>query len=360
MLERPSLTDHALRTAARLLGRLPEPAVRRLAGPAVSVEGVPLDPTVQVSLKVMNSSPGAHFETMPVAEARAVIEEEAWTFASSLQLPGIEEIDIPTRGGSVRARVYPGAGQDRPNGVLVYFHGGGWVLGSLASGDSVCRTLAARARVTVVSVDYRLAPEHPFPAGVNDCLDAFRWVRDHAATFGSTPDRVAVGGESAGGNTAAVVALDTRDDGGSGSGPAFQLLFFPVTDLSRKSRSYELFSDGFFLTEAQMDWYAEHYTSGGDSLADPRISPLLTDDLSDAAPAYVAVAGFDPLRDEGVAYASRLREAGVPVALVEHRHQIHGFVNACGVTREGLAAVHDAADHLLAALTSPTAPLASR
>ncbi len=329
--------DHAMRYAARALGALPTGIVRTLAGAPVVIDGNELDPTVQVSLRVMNAAPGAKFEEMPLDEARASIDLEAWTFASTQAVSVIQDITIPTRDGSVAARVYrPGSASER-RGALVYFHGGGWVVGSLDSTDAVCRTLARETGMTIVSVAYRLAPEHPFPAGVHDCIDAFRWVRDHARDFDASPAQVAVGGESAGGNVAAVTSLVTRDD--AAGAPFGQLLFCPVTDLSRKADSYALFRDGFFLTEAQMDWYSAHYLSGGGSAEDPMVSPLLAADLAGVAPAYVAVSGFDVLRDEGIAYAERLRDAGVPTELVNHTAQIHGFVNACGVTRDARAAL---------------------
>lgn len=336
----PRPQDHLLRIGARALGSLPPRLLRAANGPAVVIDGNVLHPAVQTSLKVMNSSPGAHFEDLPLDEARAHIELEAWTFASSTRLAERREITIPTREGSVPGRVYRSRTDRTASGVLVYFHGGGWVLGSLDSGDAACRTLAKATGMTVVSIDYRLAPEDPFPAALHDSVDAFRWVRDHAAELGGTPDAVGVGGESAGGNLAALVAIVARDD--PDGAPAFQILFCPVTDLSRKARSYELFRDGFFLTEAQMDWYAAHYLRGGGSADDPLVSPLLTDDLAGVAPAYVAVSGFDVLRDEGVAYAHRLEDAGVPTSLVVHTGQIHGFFNACGALRDAREAVADA------------------
>ncbi|WZH37803.1 MAG: alpha/beta hydrolase [Microbacterium enclense] len=337
---RPRFSDRLLRVGARALGSLPPAVLRAAAGAPVTIDGNALHPAVQTSLKVMNSSPGARFEELPLPDARAHIEREAWTFASGTRLAQREDISIPTRDGAVRGRVYR-ARLDRPaRGTVVYFHGGGWVLGSIDSGDAVCRTLAVTTGMTVVSVDYRLAPEFPFPRGMNDAVDAFRWTRDNAARWGGTPGTVGVGGESAGGNLAAIISNVARDD--DAGAPAFQILFCPVTDLSRKRRSYALFRDGFFLTETQMDWYAAHYLSGGGSADDPLVSPILTDDLAGVAPAYVAVSGFDVLRDEGVDYAARLEAAGVPTTLVTHTGQIHGFFNACGALRDAREAVAEA------------------
>lgn len=350
---RPRPHDHLLRAGARALGALTPRALRALAGTPVEIDGNELHPAVQVSLRVMNDAPGARFEQLPLAEAREHIEREAWTFASTTRLAQRDDISIPTRDGAIAGRVYR-ARTDRPApGVVVYFHGGGWVLGSLDSGDAACRTLAATSGMTVVSVDYRLAPEAPFPHGLHDSIDAFRFVRDTAERFGAAPATVGVGGESAGGNIAALTSIVTRDD--DAGAPAFQILFCPVTDLSRKRRSYDLFRDGYFLTEAQMDWYAAHYLRDGATGDDPLVSPILTDDLSGVAPAYVAVSGFDVLRDEGVDYAERLTAAGVATRLVVHTGQIHGFFNACGALREAREAVADAGRWALQTLAATRA-----
>ena len=342
--------DHLLRWGARALGSMPPAVLRSVSGSPVVIDGNTLHPAVQTSLRVMNDSPGAHFERLPLDEARAHIELEAWTFAGTTRLAQREDIEIPTRAGSVPGRVYR-ARLDRPSpGTVVYFHGGGWVLGSVDSADATSRTLAKTTGMTVVSVGYRLAPEDPFPAGLEDCIDAFRWVRDNAARYGGAAATVGVGGESAGGNVAAVTSIVTRDD--AEGAPAFQILLCPVTDLSRKHRSYELFADGFFLTDAQMDWYAAHYLSGGGRADDPLVSPLLTDDLGGLAPAYVAVSGFDVLRDEGVAYARRLEQAGVDTTLVTHTGQIHGFFNACGALKDARDAVSDAGTWALERLSA--------
>jgi len=334
---RPRPQDHLLRWGARALGAMPAPVLHSVNGDPVVIDGNTLHPAVQTSLRVMNGSPGAHFERLPLDEARAHIELEAWTFAGTTRLAQREDITIPTRAGSVPGRVYR-ARLDRPSrGTIVYFHGGGWVLGSVDSADATSRTLAKTTGMTVVSVGYRLAPEDPFPAGVEDGIDAFRWTRDNAHRFGGTAETVGVGGESAGGNLAAVISLVARDD--AEGAPAFQILFCPVTDLSQKHRSYELFADGFFLTAAQMDWYTEHYLRGGGRTDDPLVSPLRADDLGGLAPAYIAVSGFDVLRDEGIAYARRLEEAGVDTTLVTHPGQIHGFFNACGALKDARDAV---------------------
>ena len=191
----------------------------------------------------------------------------------------------------------------------------------------------------MLAVDYRLGPEHRFPAAVEDALAAFRWAHAEAATLGADPARIAVAGDSAGGNLAAVVAQLTAAE--DGPAPAFQALLYPVTDYSVKRRSYELFGEGFFLTREEMDWFRDNYFADSDQRSDPRASPLLAADLANVAPAHIVTAGFDPLRDEGEAYAQRLLEHGVPTTLRRERDLVHGFVNAVGLggrAREATAA----------------------
>jgi acetyl esterase len=211
--------------------------------------------------------------------------------------------------------------------LLVYLHGGGWVVGDLDTHDQPCRFLAREAGVRVLSIDYRRAPEHPFPTPLDDCVAATRFAIQEAHRFAADPARVAIGGDSAGGNLAAGVArLLTLEDGPR---PAFQLLIYPVTDLSRKRDSYRLFSDGFFLTEHQMDWYRNHYLADPGDATDPRASPILAPVVADLPPAHVVTAGFDVLRDEGEEYAALMRGAGVPVTSVREAGLIHGFSHAC-------------------------------
>lgn len=341
------------RQVLRLLGALPEWVQRRLAGPPVRIDGQQLRPEVQVALRLMKVAAGTTFEELPLAEGRAQISAEAWVFGDEPPVDEVTDISIPgVDATKIPGRLYRPAGLADGAAMLVYFHGGGWVLGGLDAADSVCRVLADHAGIVVLSVDYRLAPEHPFPAAINDALAAFRHAIADAANLGIDPARIAVGGESAGGNIAAVLARLATDDATVGSPPAFQLLFMPVTDLSKKHRSYELFADGFFLTEAQMDWYKAHYLEDPAQAADPRVSPLLAEDLSGLPPAYVVTAGFDPLRDEGEAYVRRLVDAHVPTAHRRLEGCIHGIVNATGVS----AAARDALVQAAGALRVGLAP----
>jgi acetyl esterase len=277
---------------------------------------------------------------MDVPNARTHIRSDAAVFEGpEVMLHQVEELSI---GDSLRARLYVPFDARERGPLLVFFHGGGFVVCDLGTHDNSCRFLARQAGLRVLSVDYRLAPEHRFPAAADDALTAFKWVRDHAAELGAEPARVAVGGDSAGGNLAAVVAQAMR----GGEGPAFQLLFYPWLDLSARRDSYRLFGQGFFLTEAQIDWYRAHYLGHDGEASDPRCSPALAENLAGVAPAYIATAGFDPLRDEGEEYASRLQDAGVRVALRRHSELIHGFINAVGVGQLGRDALLEAAGAL--------------
>ena len=207
--------------------------------------------------------------------------------------------------------------------VLVYFHGGGWVIGDLDTHDVLCRQLTAESGASVISVDYRLAPEHKFPAAVDDAWAATRWVVAHAAELNVDAERLAVGGDSAGGNLAAVVALLSRDQGG----PAIRLqaLLYPVTDSNTETGSYRDFAEGFLLTRESMKWFFNHYVSNEADVADWRVSPLRAPSLAGLPPTLIVTAGFDPLRDEGEAYAKRLRAAGVSVDAICFGGMIHGF-----------------------------------
>ena len=228
--------------------------------------------------------------------------------------------------GPIPLRVYRPAGvpASTPLAVLVFFHGGGWVIGDLETHDVLCRQLTAGSGVSVVSVDYRLAPEHKFPAAVDDAWAATRWVVAHAGELAVDASRLAVGGDSAGGNLAAVVALLARDKGAPAI--AVQVLIYPVTDLVGETRSYRDFAEGYLLTREGMRWFIAHYLTAEAEAADWRASPLRAQSLAGLPPALIVTAGFDPLRDEGEAYAERLRDAGVRVDSVCYGGMIHGFV----------------------------------
>ncbi len=242
------------------------------------------------------------------------------------------------------ARHYAPAGAPQP--LLVYYHGGGFVAGDLDTHDGLCRRICRDADMHVLSVDYRLAPEHPFPAAVDDAMAAFRWAYAHAAALGAMPGKVAVGGDSAGGNLAAVVGQMTAAAGGPA--PCAQILLYPPTDRTTTRPSLELFGDGFFLTRADIDWYHLQYTGSTIAQPDPAQNPLCAKDFSGLPPALVVTAGFDPLRDEGEAYADALRQAGVPVILKRFDGLLHGFCSMAdhqpGVRRRGCRDRHGLAN----------------
>ena len=286
--------------------------------------------------------------TLPYAQGRAAVDKmsedsEAPPPAVAATIDGT--IAVP--GAALKFRRY------RPLGVegsaiptLIYFHGGGWVVGNIDTHDSTCRRLANKSRCQVISVDYRLAPEHPFPTPTDDALAAFRHIRENAATFEADPARLAVGGDSAGGNIAAVICQACKQAGDPM--PAFQMLIYPATDARRQTESRRRFADGYFLTQDLMDWFLRAYAPAGADLADLRLSPLLAEDLSGLPPAFVLTAGFDPLRDEGRAYANRLIDAGVKTTYVNYPGTIHGFFSLTRFLKQGLKANDEAAAVLAA------------
>jgi acetyl esterase len=257
----------------------------------------------------------------------------------------IEDRTVPGPAGNLPVRVYTPV--DAKDGAtlasLVFYHGGGFVIGDLETHDDLCRGLANGSGCRVVAVDYRLAPEHPFPAAVEDCFAATRYVASHASAFGIDPARLAVGGDSAGGNLAAVVSQLAKVEGGPAI--AFQLLIYPVTQLGAdaETRSMRENGKGYFLEKEGMDWFTRCYAPDPRHRADPRLSPLLCTDLSGLPPAYVVTAGFDPLRDEGKDYADKLDAAGVPVTYVNYPGMVHGFFSMRGFIPKAREAVSAAA-----------------
>lgn len=328
MSSEASFSERVQGVVARGLLGLPAQAVRVLAGSRpVRIDGQELDAEVQLMLRLLGLTGGVPLEKLAPPEAREAIRGTSRALAGApLPVAHVEPRRIPGPAGEIPARLYRPYGGSDPRPLVVYFHGGGWVVGDLDTHDGACRFLAVYAGVNLLSVDYRLAPEHRFPAAADDAFAAFRFAVANAADLSSDPARVAVAGDSAGGNLAAVVARRAAREGGPK--PAFQLLLYPVTDLSTKHESYRLFGDGFFLTEKHMDWYRGHYLPDESAGRDPMASPLLADDLEGLPPAHVVTAGFDPLRDEGEAYARKLEAAGVAVTLRRYAGMIHGFVNA--------------------------------
>jgi acetyl esterase/lipase len=304
---------------------LPERVKRLLSGGrSLVIEGNTLDPTLQVCMAGYRLAgiTGMVIDD-DVARSRAMFSNNLAALAGPRIPVDVAELTIPGPAGPLGVRHYRAAGDPAP--ALVYFHGGGYVLGDLDGYDSVCRQMCRDAGTHVFSVDYRLAPEHPAPAAVDDCVAAFRWIVEHAGVLDVRPDRVAVGGDSAGGGLAAAVTQLSRHDGPV---PALQLLLYPWTDISGTTRSRTLFASGLGLCDHDLAWFGERYLDGSVVAADdPRVSPGRATDLSGLPPALVVTAGFDPLRDEGNAYAAALAAAGVPVDLREMGPMTHGFIN---------------------------------
>jgi acetyl esterase len=315
------------RAVLRAVLALPAPLKRRLAGAPVVRGGQTLDLDTQLLLRLDERDPDPPLRALTPEQARARLRRSAYMVSSPrpAAVAELRELTLQAAGAPLRARLYvPGeAAANEPGPLVVYYHGGGWVVGDLESHDDLCRLLARSSGARVLSVDYRLAPEHPFPAPVEDALAAFREAVARAEELGADPARIALAGDSAGGHLAAVTAQLARADP---QPPAFQLLIYPATDCAETSASRVAFAEGFFLTKEDMDWYEESCFGAADRF-DPRVSPLRADDLSGLAPALVVTAGFDPLRDEGEAYAQRLREAGVPAIARRHPGFVHGFTH---------------------------------
>ncbi len=349
----PRLPLHFERGALNRLGRAPQPVHRLIGVRAAPSDGVSLHPEAALTLRLLSIAPSSDFESMPLETGRALIDHDAAVLGGApLPMARVEGVRIPTPSGGIGGRLYVADERDTDR-LLVYFHGGGFVVGSLNSADTVCRFLARHAGVAVLSVDYRLAPEHPFPAAQEDALAAFRFAVDQADAWGHDPQLIAVGGDSAGATIATVLCHDLRASGTRN--PVFQLLFYPATDQVGSYPSHEEFAEGFFLTRAQTIWFRGLVLAGHDP-ADPRVSPQLAEDLTGLPRAYIAVAGFDILRDEGEAYARRLAQSGVPVALRRHEGLMHSFVNATGVSSACREAFVEACGALRAAVGGGLAP----
>ncbi|MBX5450693.1 alpha/beta hydrolase [Thermogemmatispora sp.] len=284
---------------------------------------MPLDPNLRIyldGLAAMNVPP---ISALSPQMAREAIAAQLATAQIKEPVARVEDRRIPGPAGEIPIRVYTPAGSG-PFPLLVFFHGGGWVICNLETHDGLCRSLANGSGCVVVSVDYRLAPEHKFPAAVEDCYAATCWVAEHAAELNGDAQRLAVGGDSAGGNLTAVVTHLARERGGPPL--VFQLLIYPATDFTAETPSRRENGQGYSLTLADMLWFANHYLNSPDEARNPLVSPMLREDLRGLPPALVITAEYDPLRDEGELYGERLREAGVPVTIHRYEGMIHGFL----------------------------------
>ncbi|RDH74516.1 alpha/beta hydrolase [Mycolicibacterium moriokaense] len=352
---RPTLADRVQKVAGgpilHAIARMPDRVKRLLlGGRSITIDGNTLDPTLQLALAMQHlSGREGLMLSEHVATARYRLNLAASQFPRVPADVTRSDVSIPGSGGDIPA-VHIRSNRDDGAPLLVFYHGGGFVVGGYESHGNLCEVICAEAGVHVLFVDYRLAPEAKAPAAVDDAYAAYRWACGHAAELGADAGRIAVGGDSAGGNLAAVVAQRARNDGAPP--PALQMLLYPITNFAGDTRSKGLFSDGFFLREWDMEFAHDKYL--GDSgiyPSDPRVSPLLADDLSGLPPALVVTAGFDPLRDEGRQYAEALRAAGNDVDAREYGSMIHAFPNFFGLGGPCLAATEEIISALRAHLS---------
>jgi acetyl esterase len=303
-----------------------------------------LDTDIKLFLERMVELNAPRYETLTPTEARSAMA--AARAAAGIKPPPVHKIrmfSVPGRSGAIAMRLYLPAPTHKSYAepALIFFHGGGWVIGDLDSHDLICRRLALASKCRVFAVEYRLAPESKFPSALDDAIDATRWIFENAAALELDAKRIAVGGDSAGGNLAAVLALLSRD--GALPPIAFQLLLYPVTDLTMKHPSYEVRAEGLPVMRETMEWFRGHYLTSEDERADWRASPLHAESVAGVAPAFILTVGYDPLADEGAAYAMRLREAGVRVVFSHYPGQIHGFLTVGAVVPTAGSAIEEIA-----------------
>jgi acetyl esterase len=322
--------------------------VRRMLAAASDNVCVPLDPPIQQMLTALEAMGRESIASGSPEHARQGFRSLTADFRNPESVPpvaAVEEVELPGPAGGLPARVYRPE-VTGPVPTILFIHGGGFVIGDLDTHDNQCRALCGGVEAVVLSLDYRLAPEAPYPAAVEDCFAALQWVGAHVNQLGGDPDCLVVAGDSAGGNLAAVSAVMARDAGGPPL--AAQLLIYPATDFREVEGQYpsrEENAEGYFLTRADMAWFAGHYVGHADP-QDPRLSPVLTEDLAGLPPAVVVTAEYDPLRDEGEAYARALQNAGVSVTSRRYAGLIHGFFDLFPLSPAAAAAVHETCENL--------------
>jgi len=310
---------------------------------------MPVDPQVQVYLEQMAALDMPPMSSMTPEVIRQGIAAQIGIFGEGEPVAHVANRTIPGPAGEIPVRIYTPEG-DGPFPVLVFFHGGGWVICTLDTHDGQCRSLANGAGCVVVSVDYRLAPEHKFPAAPEDCYAATKWAAEHATELNGDAARLAIGGDSAGGNLTAVVAQMARDQGGPQL--VFQLLVYPATDFTAQNVSKKENSDGYGLNIEDMEWFENHYLNSKDDETNPLASPMLARDLSNLPPALVITAEYDPLRDVGEEYGHRLQAAGVPATVSRYDGMIHGFFGMANLFDKAGQAVNEASQALRTAFAT--------
>ena len=313
---------------------------------------MPLDPIVKAFLDQMAAQPGPKMQEMPAADARAM-------FAAMMQMVGpkdvpvgkVENIAMPGPGGDLQLRNYtPVAAGSDALPTLIFFHGGGFVIGDLDTHDGICRILANESGARVIAVNYRCAPEHKYPAALDDAIAALNWIEANASKLGVDANRLAVGGDSAGGALSAILAQIANEKGKPKF--AMQLLMFPVTQIGGETVSLREFAEGYFLERATLDWFFDCYLPPDADKSDPRISPLSAEDFAGLPPAYVLLSGYDPLHDEGAQYAEKLRAAGVAVTVADYPDMVHDFIYMDAILPQAREALVAAANALKAAFDS--------
>jgi len=310
-----------------------------------------LHPQAKAFLDMLASSGAPPLEKLPLSEARAVIPERINAGFPEEPMAELQNRTVPGPAGPIPVRVYrPAKNETLP--VLIFFHGGGFVIGNLDTHDRMCRALANASGCAIIAVDYRLAPENKYPAAVDDAYAVTKYVAEHAAEFGIDPNRIGVGGDSAGGNLATVVCLLSRDRGGPRL--KFQLMIYPLVDHFDKSPSMQQFAEGYFLTRAGMDWFKDSYLPSREAGLEASASPMYAKDVAGLPPAMIVTAECDPLRDQGEAYARKLQDAGVPVELKRYEGMIHVFLQFAAVLDTAKVAMKDMASALRKALGSAT------
>jgi acetyl esterase len=343
----PRLPVGAEHRVVKFLCGLPPRLQRLLFGEPPAVDGQQLAADIHTLLwldRLVDGEDAAVGQSAVEKRAERLQEARVVAHRPPIPMARVEAVTIPGPAREIDARLYVPTEAGETSPLLVYFHGGGWVIGGLDTHDDPCRFLAARSGVRILAVDYRLAPEHPFPAAAEDSLVAYEWAAANAERLGVESGRIGVGGDSAGANLAAAACMMARD--ASLPLPAMQLLIYPVAETAGTSPSRRTFGEGFLLTHGDMEWFEDHYLPPSVDRTDPRVALLEASDLSGLPPAYIATAGFDPLRDEGEAFAARLREAGVQVALRRHPGLIHTFANLTAICPTARAAMLEAAGAL--------------